>query len=81
MIFDRFFKGASNTMSASRSTAMDRGMRSGLSPFPEMLELQRSLDRIFGGLGEQRTAAAAAVVVSYVSASSRSVAMSASMSM
>ena len=28
---------------------MERPTRRGLSPFPEMLELQRSLDRLFGG--------------------------------
>ena len=40
-------------------TAMERASRRGLSPFPEMLELQRSLDRLFGGLpgGVEQTSA------------------------
>jgi HSP20 family protein len=37
--------------------SMERSARRGFSPFPELMDLQRSLDRIFGGqqygLGEQ----------------------------
>ncbi len=47
-------------MSASRTAALERSARRGLSPFPEMLELQRSLDRLFGHsapAGETTTAA------------------------
>lgn len=47
-------------MSASRTAALERSTRRGLSPFPEMLELQRSLDRLFGHSsfsGETTTAA------------------------
>src|SRR5690242_5298744 len=37
-------------MSAQRGTSMERASRRGLSPFPELMDLQRSLDRIFGGV-------------------------------
>ena len=36
-------------MSTSQKTALDRVARRGLSPFPEMLDLHRSLDRLLGG--------------------------------
>lgn len=35
--------------SMQKGTTPDRAHRRGISPFPELLELQRSLDKIFGG--------------------------------
>jgi HSP20 family protein len=44
-----------------KAAAIERAARRGLSPFPEMFELQRSLDRIFGqGLYGQNEVATAA---------------------